>query len=94
MQIPVTAYTDEAQFQAEHKGVFESPISGSVTETLPGDFLTQTIMGKPLPSLDKEGVLHCFINKSRHRGAESAPRKVTSLDLAALSRGRTAIKAN
>ena len=74
MQIPVTAYTDEAQFQAERQAVFfESPIAVALSLEIPkpGDFLTQTIMGKPLLfTRDKEGVLHCFINVCRHRGAK------------------------
>ena len=74
MQIPVTAYTDEAQFQAERRAVFfESPIAVALSLEIPkpGDFLTQTIMGKPLLfTRDKEGVLHCFINVCRHRGAK------------------------
>ena len=74
MQIPVTAYTDEEQFQAERQAVFfESPIAVALSLEIPkpGDFLTQTIMGKPLLlTRDKEGVLHCFINVCRHRGAK------------------------
>ena len=74
MQIPVTAYTDEAQFQAERQAVFfESPIAVALSLEIPkpGDFLTQTIMGKPLLfTRDKAGVLHCFINVCRHRGAK------------------------
>ena len=74
MQIPVTAYTDEAQFQAERQAVFfESPIAVALSLEIPkpGDFLTQTIMGKPLLlTRDKEGALHCFLNVCRHRGAK------------------------
>ena len=74
MRIPVSAYTDEAQFQAERQAVFfESPIAVALSLEIPdpGDFLTQTIMGKPLLfTRDKEGVLHCFINVCRHRGAK------------------------
>ena len=74
MRIPLTAYTDEAQFQAERQAVFfESPIAVALSLEIPkpGDFLTQTIMGKPLLfTRDKEGVLHCFINVCRHRGAK------------------------
>ena len=77
MQIPVTAYTDEAQFQAERQAVFfESPIAVALSLEIPnpGDFLTQTIMGKPLLlTRDKEGVLHCFLNVCRHRGAKVCP---------------------
>jgi len=74
MQIPVTAYTDEVQFQAERQAVFfESPIAVALSLEIPkpGDFLTQTIMGKPLLlTRDKDGVLHCFLNVCRHRGAK------------------------
>ena len=74
MRIPVSAYTDEAQFQAERQAVFfESPIAVALSLEIPkpGDFLTQTIMGKPLLlTRDKEGVLHCFLNVCRHRGAK------------------------
>ena len=74
MQIPVTAYTDEAQFQAERQAVFfESPIAVALSLEIPkpGDFLTQTIMGKPLLlTRDKDGALHCFLNVCRHRGAK------------------------
>jgi phenylpropionate dioxygenase-like ring-hydroxylating dioxygenase large terminal subunit len=74
MRIPVSAYTDEAQFQAERQAVFfESPIAVALSLEIPnpGDFLTQTIMGKPLLlTRDKEGLLHCFINVCRHRGAK------------------------
>ena len=74
MQIPVTAYTDEAQFQTERRAVFfESPIAVALSLEIPkpGDFLTQTIMGKPLLlTRDKDGVLHCFLNVCRHRGAK------------------------
>ena len=74
MQIPVTAYTDEAQFQAERQAVFfESPIAVALSLEIPnpGNFLTQTIMGKPLLlTRDKEGALHCFLNVCRHRGAK------------------------
>ena len=74
MRIPVSAYTDEAQFQAERQAVFfESPIAVALSLEIPnpGDFLTQTIMDKPLLlTRDKEGVLHCFINVCRHRGAK------------------------
>ena len=74
MRIPVSAYTDEAQFQAERQAVFfESPIAVALSLEVanPGDFLTQTIMGMPLLfTRDKEGVLHCFINVCRHRGAK------------------------
>lgn len=74
MQIPVTAYTDEAQFQAERQAVFfESPIAVALSLEIPnpGDFLTQTVMGKPLLlTRDKEGALHCFLNVCRHRGAK------------------------
>lgn len=77
MQIPVTAYTDEAQFQAERQAVFfESPIAVALSLEIPnpGDFLTQTIMGKPLLlTRDKEGMLHCFLNVCRHRGAKVCP---------------------
>ena len=77
MHIPVTAYTDEAQFQAERQAVFfESPIAVALSLEIPkpGDFLTQTIMGKPLLlTRDKEGVLHCFLNVCRHRGAKVCP---------------------
>ena len=77
MRIPVSAYTDEAQFQAERQAVFfESPIAVALSLEIPkpGDFLTQTIMGKPLLfTRDKEGVLHCFINVCRHRGAKVCP---------------------
>ena len=74
MRMPVSAYTDEAQFQAERQAVFfESPIAVALSLEIPnpGDFLTQTIMDKPLLlTRDKEGVLHCFINVCRHRGAK------------------------
>ena len=77
MQIPVTAYTDEAQFQAERQAVFfESPIAVALSLEIPnpGDFLTQTIMGKPLLlTRDTEGMLHCFLNVCRHRGAKVCP---------------------
>ena len=74
MQIPVSAYTDEARFQAERQAVFfESPIAIALSLEIPnpGDFSTQTIMGKPLLiTRDKEGALHCFLNVCRHRGAK------------------------
>jgi len=52
---------------------FESPIAVALSLEIPnpGDFLTQTIMGKPLLlTRDKEGALHCFLNVCRHRGAK------------------------
>lgn len=73
MRIPVSAYTDEAQFQVERKAVFfDSPIAVALSLEIsqPGDFQTQTVMGIPLLlTRDKEGTVHCFINVCRHRGA-------------------------
>ncbi|MDA9942221.1 aromatic ring-hydroxylating dioxygenase subunit alpha [Luminiphilus sp.] len=74
LTVPVSAYTDEAQFQAERQAVyFESPIAIALSLEIPqpGDFQTQTIMGIPLLiTRDRDGVIHCFINVCRHRGAK------------------------
>lgn len=74
MRIPLTAYTDEARFQAERRAVFfESPIAVALSLEVPtaGDFKTQGIMGVPLLiTRDSEKKVHCFINVCRHRGAK------------------------
>ena len=74
MCIPLSAYTDEARFQAEREAVFfDSPIAVALSLELPepGDFQTQTIMGVPLLlTRDRDGTAHCFINVCRHRGAK------------------------
>ena len=100
MRIPVSAYTDEAQFQAERQAVFfESPIAVALSLEIPdpGDFLTQTIMGKPLLfTRDKEA---CFTASSTCADIveprSALPREAANLDSAVLiMRGRIAIKAN
>ena len=59
--------------QSVRRSFLSRPIAVALSLEIPdpGDFLTQTIMGKPLLlTRDKEGVLHCFINVCRHRGAK------------------------
>ena len=77
MRIPITAYTDEARFQAERRAVFlESPIAVALSLEVPSPnhFLTQTVMGIPLLiTRDREGIIHTFINVCRHRGARVCP---------------------
>ena len=100
MRIPVSAYTDEAQFQAERQAVFfESPIAVALSLEIPnpGDFLTQTIMDKPLLLTGtKKACCTASLTCADIVEPRSAlPRKATNLDSAVLiMRGRIAIKAN
>ena len=74
MRIPLTAYTDEEQYRAERRAVFfESPIAVALSLEVPepGDFQTQMVMDIPLLiTRDRDGLVHCFINVCRHRGAK------------------------
>ena len=73
MRIPLSAYTDEQQYQVERQAVFfESPIAVALSLEVPepGDFQTQTVMDIPLlMTRDRDGRVHCFINVCRHRGS-------------------------
>ena len=90
MRIPLSAYTDEQQYQVERQAVFfESPIAVALSLEIPepGDFQTQTVMDIPLlMTRDRDGRVHCFINVCRHRGAKVCQaKKATNPASAALT---------
>jgi len=73
MRMPVTAYTDENQYQAERTRIFKTlPLALAMTLELPspGDYKTMRVLDTPL--LLVRGTDHrvrAFLNVCRHRGA-------------------------
>jgi phenylpropionate dioxygenase-like ring-hydroxylating dioxygenase large terminal subunit len=73
MEIPVSAYTDEARYQREVDHLFRAfPQAAALSVELPepGSYRAVTILDVPILLVrDDDGVARAFVNVCRHRGA-------------------------
>ena len=77
LQVPIEAYTDAQRFAREVDQVFHHlPLGVALSIELPkpGSYQALTVMGKPIIlARGEDGVVRCFINACRHRGAQLCP---------------------
>lgn len=73
MRMPVSAYTDEARYQAERERIFKHlPLAMALSLELPaaGDFKTVDMLDTPLLLVrGDDNRVRAFLNVCRHRGA-------------------------
>ena len=70
---PVSAYIDRDRYQAERQRIFKQlPLALALSLELPnpGDYKAMTVLDIPIIIVrNDDGVVRCFINACRHRGA-------------------------
>jgi phenylpropionate dioxygenase-like ring-hydroxylating dioxygenase large terminal subunit len=73
MLMPVEAYTNQERYAAERERIFKNlPLALALSLELPeaGDYKAMTVMETPIILCrNDQGIVKCFLNACRHRGA-------------------------
>ena len=73
MQMPVEAYINQERYAAERERIFKNlPLALALSLELPeaGDYKAMTVMETPIILCrNDQGIVKCFLNACRHRGA-------------------------